>query len=223
MLIVTLFMCLVHRWLNDSILGYVAVVSVTLLLPDVYPLRAYVHLLPVFTLAYLFAKYKNKLIGGGKSHTLVSVIVILIVVANMYFLLLPYFRYDNMIYFSRYSLLGSIDILTDIKRDVFRLSIGVLGSLMILLSLHLAISLQLINRKVLVGLTHVGSMTFGIYVFQDLLLIILGPVNRHFLDGNHYIANSAISFIVIFFMAILLTKFAEKRKWASLLFLGKRC
>lgn len=66
MLIVTLFMCLVHRWLNDSILGYVAVVSVTLLLPDVYPLRAYVHLLPVFTLAYLFAKYKNKLIGGGK-------------------------------------------------------------------------------------------------------------------------------------------------------------
>lgn len=128
-----------------------------------------------------------------------------------------------MIYFSRYSLLGSIDILTDIKRDVFRLSIGVLGSLMILLSLHLAISLQLINRKVLVGLTHVGSMTFGIYVFQDLLLIILGPVNRHFLDGNHYIANSAISFIVIFFMAILLTKFAEKRKWASLLFLGKRC
>lgn len=222
MLIVTLFMCLVHRWLNDSIWGYVAVVSVTLLLPDAYPLRAYVHLLPVFALAYLFAKYKNNS-SGGESHSLVSVIVILTVVASMFFLLLPYFRYDNMIYFSRYSLLGSIDILTDIKRDVFRFGIGVLGSLMILLSLHLVISMQLISRKVLAGLTHVGSMTFGIYIFQDFMLIVFGPINRHLLDKSHYVVNSAISFIVIFFMAILLTKLAEKRKWASLLFLGKSC
>lgn len=68
LLVITLLVCLVHRFLNDHWLGYLTIIAFTLLLPDAYPLRAYVHLLPTFVVAYMFAKYGNvnKLVGGVK-------------------------------------------------------------------------------------------------------------------------------------------------------------
>lgn len=66
MLVITVLVCFVHRWLRDSWWGYMVIIGATLLLPDVYPLRAYISLLPVFVIAYLFAKYSAYTIRGGK-------------------------------------------------------------------------------------------------------------------------------------------------------------
>lgn len=68
MLVITLLMCLVHKWLKDSLLGYLAVLGATLLLPDVYQLRMFVHLYPVFLVGYFYGKYfrgKSIIEGGG--------------------------------------------------------------------------------------------------------------------------------------------------------------
>jgi len=75
LLIITMLMCFVHRCLGDSLLGYVLVFVVTLLLPDVYPLRAYLFLFPCFIVSYLCAKNiakrrisYNKNWGGENWH-----------------------------------------------------------------------------------------------------------------------------------------------------------
>lgn len=67
LLVIILLVCPIHRFLNDYWFGYLTIIVFTLLLPDAYPLRAYVHLLPTFVVAYMFAKYgnTNKLVGGG--------------------------------------------------------------------------------------------------------------------------------------------------------------
>lgn len=132
----------------------------------------------------------------------------------------PHFGYDDMIYFSRYSLIGSIDIVGDIIRDLFRFGIGVAGSLMTLLALNIVIRMKIFSGRFLCFFITIGGMTFGLYVFQDLILMLLGPITKH-LDSEYYILNSVISFVVIFAMASLMTMMAEKSKWASLLFLGK--
>lgn len=66
MLIITLLMCLVHRWFKDSIVGYIAILGATMLLPNVYPIRAYISLYPTFVTAYLFAKWRVGYSGGAK-------------------------------------------------------------------------------------------------------------------------------------------------------------
>lgn len=129
------------------------------------------------------------------------------------------FGYDDMIYFSRYSLLGSVDLCADMARDVFRFAIGIVGSLVVLIALHLAIQTGMLRGRVLGYLKTVGSMTFGIYVFQDLLLLVLNPLAKY-LNTDYYIQNSVISFTVIFAASVGLTRIAEKSKGASMLFLG---
>lgn len=221
LLVITLLVCMVHRFLNDHCMGYLTITMFTLLLPDAYPLRAYVHLLPTFVVAYLFAKYGivHKLVGGGK--TSISLYILLFVMSEgIHLLMLQGFGYDDMIYFSRYSLLRSTDLWQDISRDVFRFTIGIVGSLSVLLALQLAIRLGVLKGSCLAYLKSIGSMTFGIYVFQDLMLLVLNPFAKY-LNEDYYVLNSAVAFIVIFVISVVLTRLAGKKRWMSTLFLGK--
>lgn len=65
MIIITMFVCIVHKFFKNHWAGYLAAVAVTLTLPNVYPLRAYVHLLPVFLLGYAAASDRIKTVLGG--------------------------------------------------------------------------------------------------------------------------------------------------------------
>lgn len=220
LLVITLLVCLVHRYGRDHWIGYVAIIGMTLLLPDAYPLRAYVHLLPTFIVAYMFAKYgvvKKIFMGWG----FLLCTLMLTILVSVHLIMLRYFDYDTMIYFSRYSLLGSQDILGDFARDTFRFVIGIVGSIAVLLALYLTINSSLIRKKkILESLKYVGSITFGIYVFQDLMLLAMGPLSKH-LNKNYYVLNSAVAFLVILTMSIVLTRLAGKNRWLSVLFLGK--
>lgn len=217
-IIITLSVCMVHKWLKDNVIGYMFIIFVTLLLPDVYPLRAYVHLVPVFLLGYAYASIEKYIERGGQ--LLGFQLVLFIIMLYIYILMFPHFGNDEMIYFSRYSLVGSIDIVGDILRDLFRFFIGVVGSLMMLLALNILIRLNILSGRMFSFLTTIGGMTFGLYVFQDLLLMFLSPMAK-FLNRDYYILNALISFVFIFLMAIYMTRIAGNNKWSSLLFLGK--
>ena len=219
MIIITMFVCVVHKYFKSHWAGYVVAIVITLSLPNVYPLRAYVHLLPVFLLGYLAAsdKVKNAL-GGGKPIVVQS--VLFVIVLGLYLIMFPYFDFDDMIYFSRYSLASSDDIGRDIVKDLFRFSIGIMGSIGTLLALNVLIRLRMLKGRSLSYLSIIGNMTFGLFVFQDLMLMILNPIAKH-LNSEYYILNSFISFVVIFITALLLTIMAEKSKLTRFLFLGK--
>lgn len=219
MLVITLLMCLVHKWFKDSIVGYIVILGATMLLPNVYPLRAYVYLYPTFVVAYLFAKYRAREMGGRKS--LVWQVVLLAVLVSAFAMMLRYFDYDDMIYFSRYSLLGSADIGMDLERDISRFVIGLVGSLMVLQCIHVCLLIKILNSRLIAWLSSLGGMTFGIYVFQDLMLLLLSPVVKY-LDSQHYIINALVFFIIILTASIALTRYAKTKKYASWLFLGQK-
>lgn len=218
MFIVTMFMCLVHKFLRDSIVGYIGILGVTLLLPNMYPLRAYVHLTPMFVVAYLFAKCRMRYSMGQIS--LVWQVVLLSVLIVLFSIMLGRFGYDDMIYFSRFSLLGSTDVKMDLARDMFRFAIGLVGSLMVLQLLNLAISIRSFSEKIIACLSSIGRMTFGIYVFQDLMLLVLSPITKY-LDVSHYLINAIVFFVIIFSVSIFLTRYAKEKKYMSLFFLGQ--
>lgn len=60
LLLITLLVCFVKKYLRDSWLGYVAIIALTLFLPDNYPLRAYLFMLPTFVFAYKYAEWQHK-------------------------------------------------------------------------------------------------------------------------------------------------------------------
>lgn len=157
------------------------------------------------------------LIRGGKST--VKQVAIFIVLAVLFGLMLTSFDIDDMIYFSRYSIYNSLEIWIDVSRDILRFAIGIVGSLMVLSLLNLLIEHGLFPQALQKALSKIGRMTFGIYVFQDILLFLLSPVYRH-LSDNYYIINSIVLFLVIFGCSIYLTQLSERKKWASILFLG---
>lgn len=131
LLIITALMCVVHKYMKDSFGGYASVIIGTLFLPDCYPLRAYLFLFPCFASDYLLSKQmKNERIMalcenifGGK------IFIILLLYSILYLLIFPYYGYHDMIYFSRYTLLESENILMDLWKDIFRFIIGLLAAL----------------------------------------------------------------------------------------------
>ena len=232
LLIITALVCMVHKWLRDNWGGHFMLIGLTLCLPNVYPLRAYVHLLPVFLLGYALATCREIInqgtcadrgmpsIGRLKFEFRGWMLITLMVVCAVAFLcMFPHFGYDDMIYFSRYSLIDSQHLGEDVKRDLLRFGIGVSGSLLTITALHWAIWLRLLRGKSLLWLTKIGRMTFGIYVFQDLLLLVFAPAGR-LLNSNYYLINATASFLLLFTLAVWLTHTATKHKWASRLFLG---
>ena len=130
------------------------------------------------------------------------------------------FGYHDMIYFSRFSLLGSTYVKMDLARDMFHFAIGLVGSLMVLQLLNLAISIRSFSEKIIACLSSIGRMTFGIYVFQDLMLLVLSPITKY-LDVSHYLINAVVFFVIIFSVSIFLTRYAKEKKYMSLFFLGQ--
>lgn len=129
------------------------------------------------------------------------------------------FGYDDMI--SRFSLLGSTDVKMDLARDIFHFAIGLVGSLMVLQLLNLAISIRSFSKKIIACLSSIGRMTFGIYVFQDLMLLVLSPITKY-LDVSHYLINAVVFFVIIFSVSIFLTRYAKEKKYMSLFFLDNK-
>lgn len=143
------------------------------------------------------------------------------VLVSQFAIMLRHFDYDDMIYFSRYSLLGSTDIWQDTARDIFRFAIGLVGSLMVLQCIHICLLTKILNSHLIAWLSSLGSMTFGIYVFQDLMLSLLTPFIKY-LDSHYYIINAVVFFIIILTASIALTRYAKTKKYASWLFLGQK-
>lgn len=220
-LVCTILMCIVHKWLGDSWWGHVLIIIFTLLLPDIYPLRAYVYLLPYFIVAYNYAKYQKTDSFCGGAHPVYIKLLGLLLLGILFFSILSHFSKEDMIYFSRYSLLGSVNLLEDIYRDLFRFFIGVVGSIMIILLLSIILQLKLLHGQLLSKIKDIGSNTFGLYVFQDFMLLLLVPFFRKMSTGN-LVVSSLLSFIVLYIGATLLLYVSKKNKILSLIFLGKK-
>ena len=117
--------------------------------------------------------------------------------------------------------MGSVNLLEDIYRDLFRFFIGVVGSIMIILLLSIILQLKLLHGQLLSKIKDIGSNTFGLYVFQDFMLLLLVPFFRKMSTGN-LVVSSLLSFIVLYIGATLLLYVSKKNKILSLIFLGKK-
>lgn len=157
----------------------------------------------------------------GGAHPVYIRLLGLLLLGILFFSILSHFSKEDMIYFSRYSLLGSVNLLEDIYRDLFRFFIGVVGSIMIILLLSIILQLKLLHGQLLSKIKDIGSNTFGLYVFQDFMLLLLVPFFRKMSTGN-LVVSSLLSFIVLYIGATLLLYVSKKNKILSLIFLGKK-
>jgi len=129
------------------------------------------------------------------------------------------FDYHDMIYFSRYTLLGSEDLLMDLWRDMYRFLIGLVGSIMVLSGLYVFSHISPIGRTCLKFLSWLGEYTFGIYVFQDLMLVLCSPFTKY-LSRDLWVFNSLLSFCIIFSFSLWLTIYGHKCRIVAKLFMG---
>lgn len=137
----------------------------------------------------------------------------------LYVLMLKNFNVHDMIYFSRLSIIGADGIYQALGKDMFRFVIGMVGSIIVIALLHLLISKCCLKGKVLTILSYVGRCTFGIYVFQDIVLLFVEPIFK-FVPHVQWPIRSAIGFFFISFVSFMLMRISSQYKVATLLFLG---
>lgn len=213
--IATILMCFFRSLFQGRWWGYVILVMLTLVVPDGTPLRAYMFLVPFFVTGYVSAKYMRP-IGGGK----VVLFVLFGLSSLLYLALFSRFGYSDFIYSGRYSVLGDCDMLDVLKEDAYRYFIGLTGSVMVILLLHLLIKTSLLKGRLLYLLTSLGRETLSIYVFQDLIISFASPFLYRF-NSAYYILNVVVVFFVMFTMSIVFTKWAHRNSWGGQLFLGQ--
>lgn len=210
-LLITAIFCIYRIVFGKNDWGLIVVACLVIVLPDYYPLKIAVHLLPVFVTGYFLGKrnYFVKNVGGGKSAIFILCIIV-------YLFLYSVFGFDKMIYFSSLSIWVQQPMTDVLILDAYRFTLGIAGSLALLIALH-KIKGWLPNLQMY--LARVGRKTFELYVFQDFLLVILHPLFKLF-DSSYVYFKGFISFFLIFLLSVVLTKFSEKYRYIRLI-IGK--
>lgn len=206
-LLITAIFCL-YRWaFGKKDWGLIVVACLAVVLPDYYPLKIAVHLLPVFVVGYFLGK-RNFF---AKNRGAIFILCIII-----YIFLYSAFGFDKMIYFSPFSIWAQQPMTDVLMLDAYRFTLGIAGSMALLIALR---KMEGCFQTLQTYLARVGSKTFELYVFQDFLLVMLHPLFKHF-DSRYVYAKGIISFFLIFLLSIALTKLSEKYKYLGLI-LGK--
>lgn len=203
---------IIRKLFKDCIYIYILVTLLTLVTPDAYNCYLYKFIWPFFLLAYVFNEYdyKNKLkkIYFNKAFVLCCAIGFII--------MLCFYNRDSYIYISRYTLLNK-NIIQQIYNNIYRLSIGMIGSISIIFTVY--VLEKKLSTEVKKLFSYVGKNTLGIYVISDLLFseILLKVTSK--LNGVNYLCV-LFEAIIILILSILANNILKKNKVINNMFLG---
>lgn len=201
---------------KDSLVIYLAVFILTFFLPDGNNIALYSFMYPYFVIGYLI----NREDTGKRESSLGQKWLLPVLLALFIALFLLYNR-DSYVYTSGYSLIGEKSgILRQLGIDLYRLVIGLVGSVVIVLSIkalycHFPIGVKNV-------MSNIGMNTLGIYILSNLVF------NDHFLrtfsirlDGIHY-GFVVLETIVVIVVTLLLTWIIKKIVFLNEILLGGR-
>lgn len=206
---------LVNRLFKDNIWIYLLGLIITFFIPDSYNLSLYKFMYPFFLVGYFYHKasvthtISSKHTNEWKIFTLLSII---------YFAMLFFFHTDSYIYSSKYTLLGRA-LLPQLGIDVFRFSIGSVGSIWILLVLKKLYIL--LPNQILKYLCIIGRNSLGIYMSSGLIFNYILPRLTGFINSLNYLVVLGEA-IIILLGTLLFTLLLKKWSVTNFLFLGGR-
>jgi len=124
-LLCSVVVLIVNRFLKDSIIVYVVIFGLTFVIPNMIMVdELYRFMFPLFVLAYLICKYnilENLSVRKIYSITIVSMVV--------FIALLIFYDRESYIYISGHSLIHKQNWLHQLFVDIYRIVIGIAGSI----------------------------------------------------------------------------------------------
>lgn len=202
-----------NKYFNDSILLYSITFIILLFIPNLHSYNLYVYMFPYFVCAYLFNKTGGfkKLNSKWKYFSGGGLIII-------YLFLLSHYETTDYAYTSgTYILKNHMLSISQISTDIFRWSIGLIGSICIIIIIDY-ISGKIKQSFLIKGLCRIGTKTMGVYIISTYLFkcFYLLPISE--LSYTYIIIESIIT-ICISLLAIWLI---EQNKYLKIVLLGGR-
>ena len=182
------FIVIITRYfLEDNLIFYLAFFSLSFFLFDEFNLNLYKYMYPYFLLGYFFHKFDGKRVW----KKVYNAVCFKIIIGILFVFLLLNFDKDMYIYTSGYQLQKG-DLFYQLYIDLFRLTIGVMGSIC---AIYIVTFFEkYISDRIRNLLIYIGKNTMGIYIVSVL-------VQSYFLS---YLTKSinGISYILVLFETI---------------------
>lgn len=214
---------IVHRYFRDSVIVYVFVGILALFLPKIFEISLYVYMYPYFVMGYLFNKYKlsNTITAINNNTRYILSAFLFVIFIGLYLL----YTKEDYIYMTgtgivKYTkgLNPEID-LHQLSIDIFRYSIGLVGSVCTLIVIRTIYKRISKNAAIILG--EIGKKSIGIYIIST--MFINGLVLTHLSHREDFGYGAvAIETIIIIAITYLLTSMIEKNKLTRYLMLGSR-
>ena len=207
---------IVNRFLRDSRIVYLCLFILAFVTPDGLVCKMYKFMYPFFVAGYFFAKDK----GNLKQKKWMKQEMLLPIFTILYLVLLLFYRRESYIYNSPYCIIQD-NPLAYLVNDLYRMCIGFVGSVSIILIVKLIYSKT--NEDIAVNkcLTYIGKNSLGIYSVSTYLFSYLIPAVTRSLSELNYIIVCVISCVVIV-CSLMVTELLKKVKLLNVLFLGGR-
>lgn len=202
---------IINKLFKDSLYVYIFLFVISFIIPDVANLALYKYMYPYFVIGYMFKKYNS----GSLKYILYNwrIIACLLV---LYVGLLLFFNYETYIYTTGHSLIGR-DILSQLKNDIHRYIIGLVGSALVIL---IFVYIDTLIEKCQYKISTIARETMGIYIISTFINSnLLLPLS---------LSLSGINYLIIIFetigiltVSLLLIRIINQSQILKRLLLGK--
>lgn len=209
----SLIVLLCNKYAKDSPLLYSVIFIVSLFIPNYYGYNLYVFMLPYFLCGYFYNKA-----GGLKAVKNRVIIIEFVIFVILFFLFLYHYEINDYAYTSGTFIIRNHMIsASQINTDLFRWSIGLIGSLCIILLIKLICNINA-NLLVLKYLGIIGTKTMGLYIISTYLFQYFYLLPIKVPSYTYYL----IECIIVTFISYLLTWLIEQNKYSRKYLLGGR-
>lgn len=208
---------IVNRLFNDHIAVYLLGLLLTFIIPDSHNIKMYTFMYPYFIIGYFYHKYAPKI--KEKYNSIIRSWQFICLIAIIFGLLLHFYNTDSYIYTTGYSLLNK-NVICQLGIDLYRFTIGMIGSCFIVLLLLKVYSL-IHYKRLLNFLMAIGINSLGIYMISGLIFQYLLPRLTSELSTINYLLTIC-EFAIITLISLFISFAIKKYPITNLLFFGGR-
>lgn len=206
---------IVNNFFKNNIVVYAFLFVISFVIPDAANMALYKYMYPYFIIGFIFQKHCLGYFEDfvNKRHLIVLLLFSLVLI---YVGLLSGFNYDTYIYTSGHCIIGK-DILSQLKIDIYRYTIGFVGSIIVII---LFIQLCRLITNIPTFLLLIGKETMGIYIISTFINSnLLMPLTYHS-PGINYLML-VIETLSVLILSLIIIQIINKSSILKRLLLGK--
>ena len=213
-LICSLFVGLVNRFLNDNIFIYILIFASTFFITDIINLNLYKFMYVFFVIGFLFNKYNGIKLLKSKVIT-----VSISLFAVIYFVMMQFYTSDYSIYVTGCCVLNKENMIFQVYINFYRIIVALLGcSVIIYVFVRMSKYIKGWLEEILV---FIGKNTMGIYIISYLIdIYILINITANLSDINYLL--TVLETVAILAVSCLIIMALKRISLLNKLLLGGR-